>query len=40
MAAHKSKKSALQDLLKTMLNKLMTGKIRVADLDIKVREVE
>jgi len=34
-----AKKSALQDLFKTMLNKLMTGEIRVNDLDIDVSEV-
>jgi len=31
---HSTKKSALQDIFKTMLNKLMTGQIRVKDLDI------
>jgi type I restriction enzyme, S subunit len=36
---HKAKKSALQDLFKTMLNKLMTGEIRVKDLDIDISEV-
>ena len=36
---HATKKSALQDLFKTMLNKLMTGEIRVKDLDIDVPEV-
>ena len=35
-----SKKAALQDLFKTTLNKLMTGDIRVGDLDIDVKEVE
>lgn len=35
-----SKKSALQDLFKTTLNKLMTGDIRVTNLDIDVKEVE
>jgi type I restriction enzyme S subunit len=40
MAHHESKKAALQDLFKTTLNKLMTGDIRVADLDIDVKEVE
>jgi type I restriction enzyme, S subunit len=35
-----TKKAALQDLFKTTLNKLMTGDIRVADLDIDVKEVE
>jgi type I restriction enzyme, S subunit len=34
-----AKKSALQDLFKTMLNKLMMGEIRVKDLDIDVTEV-
>ncbi|MCK4581421.1 MAG: restriction endonuclease subunit S, partial [Dehalococcoidia bacterium] len=37
---HESKKSALQDLFKTTLNKLMTGEIRVSDPDIDVREVD
>ena len=36
---HAAKKSALQDLFKAMLNKLMTGEIRVKDLDIDVSEV-
>jgi len=36
---HESKKSALQNLFKTTLNKLMTGVIRVGDLDIDAREV-
>ena len=35
-----AKKSTLQDLFRTMLNKLMTGEIRVKDLDIDVSEVE
>jgi len=39
-AIHDSKKAALQDLFKTTLNKLMTGDIRVLDLDIDVKEVE
>lgn len=39
-ALRESKKSALQDLFKTTLNKLMTGSIRIADLDIDVKEVE
>jgi type I restriction enzyme S subunit len=38
--AHESKKSALKDLLKTTLNKLITGEIRVTNLDIGVREVD
>ena len=33
---HTSKKSALQDLFKTMLNKLMTGEILVKDLDLNI----
>jgi len=37
---HESKKSALQDLFKTTLNKLMTGEIRVDDLDIDVSGVD
>ena len=37
---HTANKSTLQDLFKTMLNKLMTGKIRVKDLGIDVSEVE
>ena len=37
---HESKKSALQDLFKATLNKLMTGDIRVGDLNIDVKEVE
>ena len=35
-----AKKSALQDLFKTMLNKLMTGEIRLNNLDIDVSEIE
>jgi len=34
-----AKKTALQDLFKTMLKRLMTGEIRVKDLDIDVSEV-
>jgi len=33
---HTAIKSALQDLFKTMLNKLMTGEIRVKDLEMKL----
>ena len=33
-------KSTLQDLFKTMLNKLMTGEIRVKDLDIDIADVK
>ena len=36
---HESKRSVLQDLFKTTLNKLMTGGIRVMDLEIDVSEV-
>jgi len=37
---HESKKSALQDVFKATLNRLMTGKIRVEDLHVDVSEVE
>ena len=37
---HKGKKSSYQNLFKTMLNKLMTGTIRVNELDIDTAEVE
>ncbi len=37
---HESKRDAFHDLFRTILNKLMTGKIRVADLQIDVTEVE
>ena len=40
LAIHETKKSALQDLFKTTLNQLMTGTVRVADLDIDTSEVE
>ena len=36
---HTEKKSSLQDLFKTMLNKLMTGEIRVKDLKICVNNI-
>lgn len=36
---HEAKKSALEDLFKAMLNMLMTGTIRVKDLDIDTSEV-
>ncbi|MBW2036335.1 MAG: restriction endonuclease subunit S [Deltaproteobacteria bacterium] len=39
LTLHESKKSTLQDLFKTTLNKLMAGVIRVGDLDIDAREV-
>jgi len=37
---HESKRSALQDLFKTTLNKLMTGRIRGQDLEIDISEVD
>lgn len=37
---HEAKKSALEDLFKTALNQLMTGKIRVKDLNINTAIVE
>jgi len=37
---HEGKKSGQQDLFKTMLNNLMTGTIRVNELDIDTAEVE
>ena len=37
---HEGKKSGYQDLFKTMLNNLMTGTIRVNELDIDTAEVE
>jgi len=37
---HEGKKSSQQDLFKTMLNNLMTGTIRVNELDIDTAEVE
>ena len=36
---HTSKRTTLQDLFKTMLNKLMTGEVRVNNLDVNVSEV-
>lgn len=39
ISVHERKNAVLQDLFKTMLHKLMTGKIRVADLDIDSGEV-
>jgi len=39
LANHESKKATLQDFFKASLNKLMTGDIRVADLEIDVKEV-
>ena len=37
---HSAKKSTLQDLFKTMLNKLMTGEIRVKALDIDMADIK
>ncbi len=37
---HSTKKSALQDLFNTTLNKLMTGELRVGELDIDVKSVK
>lgn len=39
IAAHERKRGALQELFKTLLHQLMTGQIRVADLDIDTKEV-
>lgn len=37
---HTGKKFALQDIFKTMLNKLMSGEIRVKDLDVDLSEIK
>ncbi len=39
LQVNESHKSALEDLFRTTLNKLMTGEIRVDDLDIDVKDV-
>lgn len=39
IAVHESKQTALQDLFKTMLNQLMTGTVRVKELDIDTAEI-
>jgi len=39
ISLHERKRSALQELFKTLLNRLMTGELRVDDLDIDVAEV-
>ncbi len=39
ISLHERKQAALQDLFKTMLHQLMTGEIRVADLEIDTSEV-
>lgn len=36
---HQRKRAALDDLFQTLLHKLMTAEIRVADLDIDIREI-
>jgi hypothetical protein len=37
---HERKRSTLQELFKTLLNQLMTGQIRVDNLEIDTSEVE
>lgn len=39
ISLHKRKRLKLQELFNAMLHKLMTGEIRVADLDIDVTEI-
>lgn len=39
LAHHRAKRAALDDLFQTILHQLMTGQIRVADLDIDTSEV-
>lgn len=39
ISVHTRKRAALQDLFNTLLHELMTGRIRVADLDIDVSDV-
>lgn len=39
ISVHERKRATLQELFKTLLHKLMTGEIRVADLDIDTSEV-
>lgn len=39
ISVHERKRAVLQDLFKTLLHELMSGRIRVADLDIDVSEV-
>lgn len=36
IALHQRKRAVLEDLFKALLHKLMTGEIRVADLDLSV----
>jgi type I restriction enzyme S subunit len=40
LTLHECKLTTLQELFKTLLNQLMTGEIRVADLDIDVTEIQ
>jgi len=40
LEAHESQKASLENLFKTALNRLMTGQVRVKDLDIDTSEVE
>ena len=40
ISAHKMKNKSLQELFNSMLNKLITGEIRVNDLDVEVKEVK
>ena len=39
LAHHQKKRAALNDLFQTLLHKLMTGEIRVADIDIDTPEI-
>ena len=39
ISVHERKRTTLQELFKTLLHQLMTGQIRVADLDIDTKEV-
>ena len=39
LAHHQKKRAALNDLFQTLLHKLMTGEIRVADIDIDASEI-
>jgi type I restriction enzyme S subunit len=40
ISVHKRRRATLQELFKTVLHQLMTGDIRVADLDIDVSEIQ
>ena len=39
LAHHQKKRAALNDLFQTLLHKLMTGEIRVANIDIDTSEI-